>query len=188
MGERVKHTVLLGRAVHTDDKPAAAKANRAFRKARAALLSAQHRSVTADEWAQIHDVLAAKIPDVNRTDGDEGDGTAVIGELGKQVTYVQNVARGLVEQWISKHTFEVRRREEQERYRGVMRVIMRAWREQADGRPAAAMVRKPHEWNAATRTGHATENLTENRPTAVADGGVNGMGGRAVGRECGRVE
>ena len=49
---------------------------------------------------------------------------------------VHGRAESAVQAWQVANRYETERRREQERYRGVMRVVLRAWREEADGRCA----------------------------------------------------
>ena len=52
------------------------------------------------------------------------------------VACVQKSVLNLVTEWEGEHAHELWRRGEQERYRGLVRLIVRAWREVADGRRA----------------------------------------------------
>ena len=52
---------------------------------------------------------------------------------------VHGRAAGAVEEWQKAHRRALERRREQERYRGLLRTVVRAWREEADGRKAMSL-------------------------------------------------
>eukprot|EP00964_Phaeocystis_antarctica_P146691 scaffold113081_cov54-Phaeocystis_antarctica.AAC.1 len=47
--------------------------------------------------------------------------------------------RSTLRHWTQKHRYELERRLQQERCRGLMRVVVRAWLEEADGRKARSL-------------------------------------------------
>ena len=67
------------------------------------MLSTQHREIKDQEWEQVQDILAAKVPDVERTEYESKlEETKIqIGNISQQVRYIQNVAGGLLQQWIT---------------------------------------------------------------------------------------
>ena len=52
---------------------------------------------------------------------------------------VHGRAASLVQSWRQTHKYELDRRQQQEKYRGLMRTVVRAWREEADGRKARSL-------------------------------------------------
>ena len=103
-----------------------------------ALNAAHNGQMQTGDWESADRVLAAMVPDFAR-DATEGKRAglvkAVIGSLGE----VHLVAAGMLGAWKRTHAAEIKRRDSQERARGLMRLIVRAWREETDGRKARSL-------------------------------------------------
>ena len=86
-------------------------------------------------WAEL-ELLMAGAP-VALGDGmREAERAALAAEATADVRELQAASYNLVRGWECEHEYEMWRRREQERYRGTMLVIVRAWREHVDGRRA----------------------------------------------------
>ena len=55
------------------------------------------------------------------------------------LTVLHGRAAGTVQAWQGAHRHELERRRNQEKYRGLLRTVVRAWREEADGRKAKTL-------------------------------------------------
>jgi hypothetical protein len=109
--------------------------------------------VGESRWERVDRAFAAMVPDFAReaTEGERAvllvktakDESAVIVKTGVDaLAEVHTIAMGLLVAWKRAHDGEVKRRSEQERSeqeraRGLMRLIVRAWREEAGGQKHA---------------------------------------------------
>eukprot|EP00964_Phaeocystis_antarctica_P056583 scaffold33393_cov62-Phaeocystis_antarctica.AAC.1 len=108
--------------------------------ARAALAASDQAALTEPQWQHVDDVLAAFVPDFARgAEGVEGQRREMIDEVVEALLVVHGRAASLVQSWTQKHRYELERRLQQERCRGLMRVVVRVWREEADGRKARSL-------------------------------------------------
>ena len=107
--------------------------------ARAALAASDQAALTESQWQHVNDVLAAFVPDFARAESTEGQRREMIDEVLEALLVVHGRAASLVQSWRQKHKYELERRQQQERCRGLMRTIVRAWWEEADGRKARSL-------------------------------------------------
>ena len=107
--------------------------------ARAALAASDQAALTEPQWQHVDDVLAAFVPDFARAEGVEGQRREMIDEVVEALLVVHGRAASLVQSWTQKHRYELERRLQQERRRGLTRVVVRAWREEVDGRKARSL-------------------------------------------------
>ena len=63
----------------------------------------------------------------------------MISEVVEALLVVHGRAASLVQSWRQTHKYELDRRQQQEKYRGLMRTVVRAGREEADGRKARSL-------------------------------------------------
>ena len=63
----------------------------------------------------------------------------MIDEVVEALLVVHERAASLVQSWTLRHRHELERRRQQEKCRGLMRLVLRAWREEADGRTARSL-------------------------------------------------
>ena len=91
------------------------------------------------QWQHVDDVLAAFLPDFARTESTADQRREMIHEVVEALLVVHGRAASLVQSWRQTHKNELERRQQQEKYRGLMRTIVRAWREEADGRKARSL-------------------------------------------------
>ncbi len=99
-------------------------------------------------------VLAAMVPDFAR-EGSEEERDGIVKAVTSSLIEVHVIAGGVLGAWKQAHAEEVERRNGQERARGLVKLVVRAWREEPDGR-------KPRSLRGAIRTGtfmhtHLTE-------------------------------
>ena len=100
-------------------------------------LEASDQAVLTDErWRQVDAVLAAFVPDLAREGSTPVERKEIIWDVVLALQTVHGRAESAVQAWQATHRHELERRREQERYRGLLRTVMRAWREEADGRCA----------------------------------------------------
>ena len=109
------------------------------RAARAALDATDLAVLTDAQWAHVDSVLAAFLPDFARELSTEAERRDMIKEVVGALLVVHGRAASLVGSWKQTHRHELERRRQQERCRGLMRTVMRAWREEADGRRARSL-------------------------------------------------
>jgi hypothetical protein len=134
-----------------------------------ALGAAHHRSMQASEWESVDRVLAAMVPDFSR-DETEGDRKDLVKAVTGALVQVHILAGGTLGAWKRAHDGEVKRRNGQERARGLMKLIVRAWREETDGRKARSL-RGAKDWNIDT---HAPSRM----PTDCLSTAMSRMGPR----------
>ena len=109
------------------------------RAARAALEASDQATLTDAQWAHVDDVLAAFVPDFARAGSTEAERAGLVKAVVEAITLVHRRAADLVRVWQRTHRRELDRRRDQERFRGLLRVVVRAWREVADGRGARSL-------------------------------------------------
>ena len=107
--------------------------------ARAALEASDKAALNEAQWQHVDDVLAAFLPDFARTESTADQRREMIHEVVEALLVVHGRAASLVQSWRQTHKNELERRQQQEKYRGLMRTIVRAWREEADGRKARSL-------------------------------------------------
>ena len=107
--------------------------------ARAALEASDKAALTEAQWKHVDDVLAAFLPDFARTESTADQRREMINEVVEALLVVHGRAASLVQSWRQTHKYELERRQQQEKYRGLMRTVVRAWREEADGRKARSL-------------------------------------------------
>ena len=107
--------------------------------ARAALDASDKAALNEAQWQHVDDVLAAFLPDFARTESTADQRREMINEVVEALLVVHGRAASLVQSWRQKHKYELERRQQQEKYRGLMRTVVRAWREEADGRKARSL-------------------------------------------------
>ena len=90
-----------------------------------ALGAANHGSMQASEWESVDRVLAAMVPDFSR-DETEGDRKDLVKAVTGSLVQVHILAGGMLGAWKREHDGEVKRRNAQERARGLMKLIVRA--------------------------------------------------------------
>ena len=83
-------------------------------------------------------MLAAFVPDFGREQSDAERGE-LIKAVVQALTVLHGRAAGTVQAWQGAHRHELERRRNQEKYRGLLRTVVRAWREEADGRKAKTL-------------------------------------------------
>ena len=106
------------------------------RAARVALEASDQAVLTEERWRQVDAVLAAFVPDLAREGSTPVERKEIIWDVVLALQTVHGRAESAVQAWQATHRHELERRREQERYRGLLRTVMRAWREEADGRCA----------------------------------------------------
>ena len=109
------------------------------RAARAALDASDQAGLSDVQWAHVDSVLAAFVPDFARAYSTVEERRDMINEVVEALLVVHKRAASLVEAWQRTHCHELERRRQQERCRGLMRTVVRAWREEADGRKARSL-------------------------------------------------
>ena len=109
------------------------------RAVRAALEASDQGRLTEARWKQVDAVLAAFVPDFAREGSTPAARRELIQAVVEALQRVHGRAAGAVREWQAAHRHELERRRDQERFRGLLRTVMRAWREQADGRCACSM-------------------------------------------------
>ena len=90
------------------------------------------------QWRHVDDVLAAFVPDFGREQS-EAERGELIKAVVQALTVLHGRAAGTVQAWQGAHRHELERRRNQEKYRGLLRTVVRAWREEADGRKAKTL-------------------------------------------------
>ena len=108
------------------------------RAARAALEAAAQVVLSEAQWRHVDDVLAAFVPDFGREQS-EAERGELIKAVVQALTVLHGRAAGTVQAWQGAHRHELERRRNQEKYRGLLRTVVRAWREEADGRKAKTL-------------------------------------------------
>ena len=83
-------------------------------------------------------MLAAFVPDFGREQS-EAERGELIKAVVQALTILHGRAAGTVQAWQGAHRHELERRRNQEKYRGLLRTVVRAWREEADGRKAKTL-------------------------------------------------
>ena len=131
-------TVALDAAIKAVPQGSGAAYHQVTRAARAALEASDSTVLTDAQWQHVDDVLAAFLPDFGRADQESQRGD-MIKEVVACLQAVHGRAAGAVEEWQRTHRRALERRREQERYRGLLRTVVRAWREEADGRKAMSL-------------------------------------------------
>lgn len=119
----------------------------AFRGARAAV----GEDATTADWLALRKVLGFVVPEVDRAmQGDAAVPPAGVCEAARDkvlcgvregICRMRASAASVVRQWKAGHAREMIRRKEQERLREIIRIIVRSWREWADGRRARMAAR-----------------------------------------------
>lgn len=109
------------------------------RDARAALDASDQGTLTEDQWGQVDRVLAACVPDFAREESTPAERRELIQDVVAALQTVHGRAVSAVQAWQAAHRHEIERRRDQERCRELMRLLVRAWREEADGRHARSM-------------------------------------------------
>ena len=107
--------------------------------ARAALEASDTAVLTEAQWRHVDDVLAAFVPDFARTDSTPAERRALVKDVVSALQTVHGRAAGVVRDWQAAHRIELERRRDQEKYRGLLRTVVRAWREESDGRHARSL-------------------------------------------------
>jgi hypothetical protein len=102
----------------------------------------------AGEWENVDQVLAAMVPDFARNEN-EKDRKYIVKAVTGSLVEVHLLAEGMLGAWKRAHAGEVKRRNNQERARGLMKLIVRAWREETDGRKARSL-RGAKDWDIKT--------------------------------------
>ena len=98
---------------------------------------------------------------------------------------VHGRAAGAVEEWQKAHRRALERRREQERYRGLLRTVVRAWREEADGRKAMSLrVALPRGVNVQAGAERWAMQMEVVRVLLVRDGWPAGTGVWRMARLC----
>ena len=106
---------------------------------RVALEASDQARLTEARWKQVDAVLAAFVPDFAREGSTPAARKELIQAVVEALQRVHGRAAGAVREWQAAHRHELERRRDQERFRGLLRTVVRAWREQADGRCARSM-------------------------------------------------
>ena len=109
------------------------------RDARAALDASDQGTLTEEQWGQVDRVLAACVPDFAREESTPAERRELIQDVVAALQTVHGRAVSAVQAWQAAHRHEIERRRDQERCRELMRWVVRAWREDADGRHARSM-------------------------------------------------
>ena len=109
------------------------------REVRAALEASDQGRLTEARWKQVDAVLAAFVPDFAREGSTPAARKELIQAVVEALQRVHGRAEGAVREWQAAQRHELERRRDQERFRGLLRTVVRAWREQADGRCARSM-------------------------------------------------
>ena len=107
--------------------------------ARAAREASDTAVLTEAQWRHVDDVLAAFVPDFERTDSTPAERRALVKDVVSALQTVHGRAAGVVRDWQAAHRIELERRRDQEKYRGLLRTVVRAWREESDGRHARSL-------------------------------------------------
>ena len=84
-------------------------------------------------------VLTAMVPEFAREESSEAERRVLLIAVGDAMEEVHARAEEALGAWKVEFAGEVGRRKEQEINRSLLRVIVRAWREEADGRRAASL-------------------------------------------------
>ena len=95
--------------------------------------------LSEQQWEHVDRILSAFLPDIARTHSDAKERRAIIDDVVYALIEVTDRAAQMVQEWQRATRWEVDRRAEQERKRGLLRVIVRAWREVADGQRARSL-------------------------------------------------
>ena len=98
------------------------------------------RDVTGDAWMSHVNMMAYKVPDVGRDRVDDKDRAKDIKWAESMIKVVRTNTETLVEEWKQVTAYERDRRTAQEEKRELIRVIIRSWREVADGRRARSVL------------------------------------------------
>ena len=104
------------------------------RAARAALEAAAQVVLSEAQWRHVDDVLAAFVPDFGREQS-EAERGELIKAVVQALTIFHGRAAGMVQAWQGAHRHELERRRAQEKYRGLLRTVVRAWREERSAVP-----------------------------------------------------
>ena len=110
-----------------------------------ALDSTARGTLTEEGWESLDCIFSAMVPDFAR-EGSHDERAVLVAAVIRTLQPVHTIAAGIIAAWKKAHDGEVRRRQDQERARGTMRTIMRAWREETDGRKAMSL-RGAKDWN-----------------------------------------
>lgn len=103
-------------------------------------------TLTEGGWESLDCIFSAMVPDFAREEGTQDERAVLVAAVIRTLQPVHTIAAGILAAWKKAHDGEVRRRQDQERARGTMRLIVRAWREQTDGRKAMSL-RGAKDWN-----------------------------------------
>ena len=103
-----------------------------------ALDAAANGNMQASEWESVDLVLSAMVPDFAREEK-EVDRAGFVKDVISSLAEVHIMAAGILGGWKRSHQGEIKRRSNQERSRGILRLILRAWREETDGRKAQSL-------------------------------------------------
>ena len=79
------------------------------------------------------------MPDFAREESTPAERRELIQDVVAALQTVHGRAVSAVQAWQAAHRHEIERRRDQERCRELMRLVVRAWREEADGRHARSM-------------------------------------------------
>ena len=78
-------------------------------------------------------MFAACVPDFAREESTPAERRELIQDVVAALQTVHGRAVSAVQAWQAAHRHEIERRRDQERCRELMRLVVRAWREEADG-------------------------------------------------------
>ena len=95
------------------------------RAARVALEASDQAVLTEERWRQVDAVLAAFVPDLAREGSTPVERKEIIWDVVLALQTVHGRAESAVQAWQATHRHELERRREQERYRGLLRTVMR---------------------------------------------------------------
>ena len=95
--------------------------------------------LTEEQWSGLEAVLTAMVPDFAREDSSEAERRLLLAAVGEAMEEVQARAEEALGAWKGEFAREIERRKGQEIDRSLLRVIVQAWREEADGRRVASL-------------------------------------------------